>query len=122
MALPHMLAKPEYMAMIYLIYFNAAIMIRVTYQFPWPFPWDASSATAIHRSQRAPSQVDAKVFYAEAGLEIRGEWRTADGSTGSVTGTKALAGLALGGAVTCGDWWVNPADFMEKPGKNLGKR
>lgn len=43
-------------------------------------------------------QVDAKVFYAEAGLEIRGEWRTADGTTGTLSGTKALAGLALGGS------------------------
>ncbi|CAK9003134.1 Transmembrane protein 65 [Durusdinium trenchii] len=43
------------------------------------------------------SYVDAKVFYAEAGLEIRGHWRAADGSVGSVVGTKALAGLALGG-------------------------
>ena len=42
--------------------------------------------------------MDAKVFYAEAGLEIRGEWRTADGTTGTLSGTKALAGLALGGS------------------------
>ncbi|CAL1137465.1 unnamed protein product, partial [Cladocopium goreaui] len=43
------------------------------------------------------SYVDAQVFYAEAGLEIRGLWRTADGTSGQLTGTKALAGLALGG-------------------------
>jgi hypothetical protein len=43
--------------------------------------------------------VDAQVFYAEAGLEIRGLWRTADGTSGQLTGTKALAGLALGGAL-----------------------
>eukprot|EP00435_Cladocopium_sp_Y103_P039692 s2129_g10.t1 len=43
------------------------------------------------------SYVDAQVFYAEAGLEIRGQWRTADGTEGTLTGTKALAGLALGG-------------------------
>ena len=48
-----------------------------------------------------PFEVDAKVFYAEAGLEIRGEWRTADGTTGTLSGTKALAGLALGGPVWC---------------------
>ena len=42
--------------------------------------------------------MDAQVFYAEAGLEIRGQWRSADGSSGQLTGTKALAGLALGGA------------------------
>lgn len=47
-------------------------------------------------------QVDAKVFYAEAGLEIRGEWRTADGTTGTLSGTKALAGLALGGSKLSG--------------------
>ena len=41
--------------------------------------------------------MDAKVFYAEAGLEIRGEWRAADGTVGTMSGTKALAGLALGG-------------------------
>ncbi|CAE7489679.1 Tmem65 [Symbiodinium natans] len=43
------------------------------------------------------SYVDAHVAYAESGLEITGQWRTADGSAGTVTGTKALAGLALGG-------------------------
>ncbi|CAJ1419901.1 unnamed protein product [Effrenium voratum] len=43
------------------------------------------------------SYVDAQVFYAEAGMEIKGQWRAADGSTGEVTGIKALAGLALGG-------------------------
>ena len=43
------------------------------------------------------SYVDAHVAYAESGLEITGQWRTADGSVGTVTGTKALAGLALGG-------------------------
>ncbi|CAE6937770.1 Tmem65, partial [Symbiodinium sp. CCMP2456] len=43
------------------------------------------------------SYVDAHVAYAESGLEITGEWRTADGSSGTLTGTKALAGLALGG-------------------------
>ena len=43
------------------------------------------------------SYVDAQVHYAEAGLEIRGTWRAADGTEGSVTGTKALAGIAMGG-------------------------
>ena len=47
------------------------------------------SGAAVDRAE-----VDAKVFYAEAGLEIRGHWRAADGSVGSVVGTKALAGLA----------------------------
>ena len=43
------------------------------------------------------AEVDAKVCYAEAGLEIHGHWRTADGSEGTVSGTKALAGIAMGG-------------------------
>lgn len=100
-----------------MIYFNVAIVTRATSQLPWPKP--------LGCHQRAPSQVDAKVFYAEAGLEIRGEWRTADGSTGSVTGTKALAGLALGGVgVTCG-LVGEPGRFhgetWEKPGQSWGK-
>lgn len=60
----------------------------------FPFKWFISK----HFQSIPVFQVDAKVFYAEAGLEIRGEWRTADGTTGTLSGTKALAGLALGGS------------------------
>ena len=69
------------------------------YTYINPKPSGQTGLVQIPQAVFIQPQVDAQVFYAEAGLEIRGQWRTADGSTGQLRGTKALAGLALGGAV-----------------------
>eukprot|EP00927_Polykrikos_kofoidii_P035876 TRINITY_DN30381_c0_g2_i1.p1 TRINITY_DN30381_c0_g2~~TRINITY_DN30381_c0_g2_i1.p1 ORF type:complete len:3775 (-),score=772.57 TRINITY_DN30381_c0_g2_i1:67-10008(-) len=62
-----------------------------------PSGTEAKLALDVSADGCLSAYVDAEVCYVEGALQLGGTWKSADGKHGTVTGTKSLQGISLGG-------------------------